>query len=245
MITENCFQIELARLDLTWLGNLLGYIQFPFLGEETKAPLDENQIKMIQRNMQNRGLVLYAPAKVWQVDGTLLVIAEIISNPEVLIEICTFSRGGKGKRVLIYPSTDFPLFVEVSDTLVFTIYAQLDELVVQQKKILHLLEKKESSGEVFSIPRTLIPSVLQVSQNKITEDMKEFGINKGEVENIAELINTFSFMGLRTRYIFRDGDPFLEHQDCILSNNNQVWIGNFLGNNQVIVFNPMETASFH
>jgi len=206
MKTENVFQLELSRSELLWLVDILGFVQFPLLGVENLSNDIQSELTIAQQKLQKRGLVTYKPNSGWQVEKMLMVISQLIANPDKVWMSQIWNRDGTFRRAFAYPSQDFSLFVEDAGSLHFTLHSRPSGLVTQQQAFFKLPAKPIPSQKSFSVPNNVFPHFLTLSESEINVILLESGIGKEEAVSLAKSLEAIKSMSIQSIMQSRDGD---------------------------------------
>jgi hypothetical protein len=225
MKTENVFQLELSRSELLWLADILGFVQFPLLGVENPSNDIQVELTIAQQKLQDRGLVTYQPNLGWQVEKMLMVISQLIANPDKVLMSQIWNRDGTSRRAFAYPSQDFPLFVEDTDSLHFTLHSRPSGLVAQQQAFFKLPAKPILARKSFSIPNKVLPYFLSLTEGEINVALAESGIGEKEAVKLAKSLEGIKSMGIQSTLLSHDGDLESISQTYLIWNDKNIFGG--------------------
>lgn len=245
MKTENVFQIELSRSELLWLADILGFVQFPLLGIANSANDIQSEMTIARQKLQDRGLVTYQPNLGWQVEKMLVVISQLIANPDKVLMSQIWNRDGTSRQALAYPSQDFPLFVEDLGSLHFALHPRPSGLVGQQKAFFKLPAKPVFARKSFSVPNEVFPHFLTLTESEINAILVESGIGKKEAASLAKSLEAIKSMSIQSIMQSRDGDLEVVGQKCLLWNAKNIFGGASVGEARATEFKAFLLRSMY
>ena len=226
MKIENVFQLELSRSELLWLVDTLGFVQFPLLGVENLSnDIQSDELTIAQQKLLDRGLVTYQPNSGWQVEKMLMVISQLIANPDKVLMSQIWNRDGTSRRAFAYPSQDFPLFVEDAGCLHFTLHPRPSGLVAQQQAFFKLPAKPILARKSFSVPNKVLPYFLNVTESEINVAFAESGISEKEAVKLVKSLEVIKSMGIQSTLLSRDGDLESISQKYLIWNDKNIFGG--------------------
>lgn len=225
MKTESVFQLELSRSDLLWLAGILGFVEFPLLGIANPVSDIQSEMTIEQEKLRERGLVTYQPNSGWQVEKVLMLISQLIANPDRVLMLQIWNRNGTSKRAFAYPSQDFPLFVQDTGSLHFTLHPRPSGLVTQQQTFLKLPAKPILTQNSFFVLNKILPYFLYLTENEITARLAESGIGKKEAVSLAKSLKVIKSVGIQSNVKFREGDLEIVGKKCLLWNAKNIFEG--------------------
>lgn len=230
MTSDDHFCLLFTRPELLWLAGVLGYVQFPFLNIPPANVLDmdmEAGLEKAQANMQERGLVVRLPGSGWQVERLVIAITQVIANPESMQLLQLWTKDGAVKRAFVYPNSDFPLFVEETEVLEFTLHSGPSGLVSQKQAFFKLPVK----AAIAQIPIQMIHPEKNIlllwnsSEEIAIEKIMETGGSKQQAGRLAKVLGKIVSMGSLTNLISTKGDLEIGEQQCLLWNEKNIWGG--------------------
>jgi len=243
MTSNKPFQFEITHSELRWLAEVLGYVQFPFLGVPNKNESDtdlEAEMKMAQAKMQERGLATYLPGAGWQVERLVIALTQMIANPDSVQMLQTWKKNGTTKRAFVYPNLDVSLFAEETNALEFTFHSGPSGLVAQKQAFFGLPTKIPISKKKFHIPASLIHLIMTPKAGVLTASLEETGFDKKKATELTNFLGHISLIGIQTIYNSTEGDLCVHEKKCLIYNNKGIWGGVLEHALQSIEFIPLK-----
>jgi hypothetical protein len=241
MKIENFFQLELSRSELQLLAGILGFIQFPLLGVDPAAN-DEHGLVAAQEKLQERGLATYKPNSGWQVEKTLMVISQLIANPDNILMLQTWDKSGVVGRAFAYPSQDFPLFVEDLGDLKFTLHSRPSGLLAQQKAFFKLPAKATLAKKSFFVPNEIFPQFLHITVSELNTALTKKRIDEKETASLIKFLKLINSVGVQTTLQSRYGDLEIISQKCMIWNEKNIFGGMFKRESQTTELKSFTTS---
>ncbi len=225
MKSENVFQLELSRLELLWLANILGYVQFPLLEIDSSVGDVRSELPIVQKELQERGLITYQANYGWQVEKVLVVISQLIANPDKVLvqQIC--NKDGTIRRIFVYPSLEFPLLIEDDGSLLITLHPEPDSLIAKQKTILKLPAKPTLAKTTFSVPNKVLPNFLNLTKSEINVRLVESGLSEKDAAELTKFLESIQAMCTQSVLQSKEGDLMITNQKSLIWNQKQIFGG--------------------
>ena len=242
MTSNKHFHFEITSSELRWLAEVLGYVQFPLFDtpkkNESKIDLVEN-IKIAEAKIQDRGLATPLPGSGWQVERLIIALTQLIANPDLVQVLQIWFKDGTPRLAFIYPNEDFPLFVEVSDVLQFTLHSDPHELNTQKQYFINLPPKLAVAQTSFQFP---MPGQAHSLAWNSSEELSISNLmGTLDSDGWERLFGQMTTIGVITDLVSTEDGFDIQEQKCLLWDRKNIWGGLVMAGG-VLDFPPLSHA---
>jgi hypothetical protein len=225
------FSLELTRLELSWLAGNLGCIQFPLLGISPEMNTTPDELNA-QDSLSKRGLIKVE--RRLHVDRILLLLAQLLANPEIIFSFYVLRRSGIENNWYAYPFKDFTLVVKKNDVYKFILSKDMD---LSKEDFSDLPSRTSVNQKFFSISRDLILSLVNIIPENVSlgfsnTDSPSKKVTRGDNVPVKQMSGVI----IRCLHEWVNGDLSIVKKSYMTWNEYGVWKSDDMGVDNIFRF---------
>lgn len=181
----------------------------------------------IPANLQKMGLLVYRRDVGWRVNSVILVLLQIIANPDVAVRMQIKEKSGGAKTAYAYPHPDFPLFVVApNDNLEFTFHPSINDLFFHAWAFLDLPNNLKHNIKPTNVISSEYLARLFREFSDITVDMlNNVHPLEADAPNLASLFQKIEYVGTISNMISAEGELSVISSCYLFWGHNIIWEG--------------------